>query len=127
MMSIMNARNLLLGLRPLREPVARPEGGEKGGDKVRVLGKRDSDVIVVGVEDAVSAVGFTGNNLFLRVYHILDFQCFNESYSSGSSHRPCCCSHLRSAFDASAASAWKSASRNAEASKPRTSRVFRLS
>ena len=25
-----NARNLLLGLRPLREPVARPEGGEKG-------------------------------------------------------------------------------------------------
>jgi hypothetical protein len=24
------ARNLLLGLRPLREPVARPEGGEKG-------------------------------------------------------------------------------------------------
>ena len=26
----MNARNLLLGLRPLREPVARPEGGEKG-------------------------------------------------------------------------------------------------
>ena len=28
-----NARNLLLGLRPLREPVARPEGGEKGVDQ----------------------------------------------------------------------------------------------
>ena len=123
----MNARNLLLGLRPLREPVARPEGGEKGGDKGRVLGKRDSDVIVGGVEDAVSAVGFTGNNLFLRICHVLDFLRFHEFYSSGSSHRPCCCSHLQSAFDASAASAWKSASRNAEASKPLTFRNFRLS